>query len=197
MIYIRRVGELVDGAVTEAKLATNAVTEAKINNGAVTENKLGNGSVVEAKLANLSVATEKLKDQAVSLAKAQQALKIHHFVGDETEDSVEGVTEIASKIFKFPKASTQEKGIQPTKLHINAELKTSDTAYQGTLKVYLDAEETARITITTTSETYEMVEGEADISDLTNGKHTVTTKLYSADASGIMYNDLTEIFLEI
>ena len=196
-LYIRRVGEVADGSVTNVKLADNAVDlDSDKVTGQLPTEKLADGAVIEDKLAVLSVSTGKLKDQAVSLAKAQQALKIHHFVGDETEDSVVGITEVDSKIFKFPKASSNNKGISPTRLHVNAELKTSAAAYQGTLKVYVDGEGTPRITLNTISETYEMVEGDADITDLSPGKHTVTTKLYSADALGTVYNDLIEVFLE-
>ena len=197
MLYIRRVGEVADGSVTASKIATNAVTEDKINNGAVTETKLGNGSVVEDKLADLSVATSKLKDQAVTIAKAVQAMKIHHFVGDETEVSTTGTSEEGQKEFVLPRATSVNSGIQPAKLHINAEMKvTGVSGATGTLKAYVDAEGSPRITLNTTSDTYEMVEGDADISDLANGKHTITLKLVTDNAGATVYNDLVEIFFE-
>lgn len=196
-IHIRRVGEVADGAVDASKLADNAVdlNSAKVT-GQLPSGKLADGAVIEEKLAALSISTGKLKDQAVSLAKAQQALKIHHFVGDETEVSVLGTTEVAIKDFKMPKSSSQNSGIQPTKLHVNAQMKTTNAAAQGTLKVYVDGEGTPRITLNTTSATYEMVEGVADISDLSNGAHEVVVKGVSADAAESVYNDLIEIFLE-
>ena len=154
------------------------------------------GSITEQKLADLSVSTEKLKNQAVTLAKAHAAVNLHHFTGDETEVSVEGTTETEKKTFKIVKASDQTKGFQPSTLHINAEVKTSDAAKEGSLKIYVDEEGTPRITVTTTSTSYEMKEGEADISDLATGSHIVKMKLVNADAAGTTYNDLLEIFME-
>ena len=195
-IYIRRIGEIADGSVTEAKLADSAVD---LSNNKVTGQlpsaKLADGSVIEAKLASLAVSTGKLADSAVSLAKAQQAMKIHHFIGDENEVSVLGVTETDTKYLSMPRSSSPNSGIQATKLHINAEMKVTGSA-TGTLKVYVDAEGTARITLNTTSNTYEMVEGNADISDLSAGKHDITMKMFTDDGAETVYNDLVEIFLE-
>ena len=196
-IHIRRVGEVADGAVTSIKLADNAVDLASSKvTGQIPTSKLADGSVIESKIGDLEVSTGKLKDQAITLAKAQQALKIHHFVGDETEVSVTGTTETTIKDFKIPKSSSQTSGIQATKLHVNAQMKTSNVAAQGTLKIYIDGEGSPRITLNTISITYEMVEGVADISDLANGAHDVEVKAVSADGAETIYNDLIEIFLE-
>lgn len=196
-VYIRRVGEVADGAVTNIKLAENAVD---LNSNKVTGElpsaKLANGAVIEDKIAALAISTGKLKDQAVSLAKAQQALKIHHFTGDETEVSVTGIVEEEVKTFKLVKSSANTKGIQAQRLHINVEIKTSDVTAQGTLKLYMDAEETPRLTVNTSSLTYEMQEDDADISDLTNGSHEAHIKMVSAVAAKTVYNDLIEIFFE-
>jgi hypothetical protein len=197
MLYIRRVGEVADGSVNADKLADGAVnlSTAKVT-GELPTSKIENGAINEDKLANLSISTGKLKDNVVTLAKAQQALKIHHFTGDETEVSVLGTTETGVKQFKIVKATSQTSGIQPQKLHVNAEIKTTNVSAQGTLKVYIDAEGTPRITINTTSTSYEMVEGNADISDLANGAHDVIIKLVNADGAETTYNDLIEIFVE-
>jgi len=196
-IYIRRVGEVADGSVTAEKLASGAVDlDTDKVTGQLPTDKMKDGAVVEAKIGNLEISTGKLKDQAVSLAKAQQALRIHHFVGDETEVSVVGTEETSVKKFKVVKSSANTKGIQPQKLHINAEVKTSNVAAQGALKAYIDAEETPRITVNTSSVNYEMQEGDADISDLENGAHEVDIRMVSADAAETVYNDLIEIFVE-
>lgn len=195
-IYIRRVGEVADGAVTEVKIANNAVTENKINNGAVTSVKLEDGAVIEQKLANLAVTTGKLQDQSVTLAKAQQALKIHHFTGDETEVNVADTTETEVKVFKITKSSSQTSGMQPQKIHINAQMKTSDSGTTATMKLYINAEGSPRITLNSTSLTWEMVEGVADFSDLANGAHDITLKLVSDSSGATAYNDLVEIFIE-
>lgn len=197
-IYIRKIGEVADGSVSASKIADGAIdlSTAKVT-GELPSSKLEDGAVVESKLASLAVSTAKLKDQAVSLAKAQQALKIHHFVGDETEVSTLGITEEDKKIFRMPKPTTDVKGIRATRIHINAEMKvTGGTSPTGTLKLYIDAEGTPRITLNTTSNTYEMVEGDADISDLANGKHTIKLALVTDEASATVFNDLIEIFLE-
>lgn len=41
---------------------------------------------------------------------------------------------------------------------------------------------------------YELVNGEADISDLSTGKHAITIKLVNAEADGISYNDYIDIY---
>jgi hypothetical protein len=196
-VYIRRVGEVADGSVTETKLADSAVNLAgnKIT-GQLDSANIADSAVTEAKLDSLAVSTAKLQDQAVTLAKAHQAVNLHHFTGDETEVSVTGTTETEKKTFKIVKASDQTKGFQPTKLHINAEMKTSDVAKQGSVKVYIDSEETPAITLNTSSTTYEMIEGNSDISSLSTGAHEIHVKLVNAEADGTTYNDLIEIFLE-
>jgi len=197
-IFIRRVGEVADNSVTPAKLADGAVdlSTAKVT-GELPTAKLADGAATEAKIADLAISTLKLKDQSVTIAKSVQAMKIHHFVGDETEVSVTGLTEGDVKFFAMPRAASPNSGLQPAKMHINAEVKvTGGTAPTGTLKVYFDGEGTARITINTTSGTFEMQEGNADISDLTNGKHTVRVTLNTDEAGATMTNDLIEIFLE-
>ncbi len=198
MIYIRRVGEVGDGAVTASKIADGAVdlSTAKVT-GELPTSKIEDGAVNENKLASLSVSTSKLKDQAVTIAKSVQAMKIHHFVGDETEVSVTGISEEGVKEFKLPKATSANTGIQPAKLHINAEVKVEGVSgAQGTLKIYIDAEGSPRIIVNTTSNTYEMAEASADISDLSAGKHTITVKLVADDSGATVYNDLIEVFLE-
>ena len=52
--------EIIDGAVTDAKLATDAVTEVKILDGAVTVDKLGADAVTREKLADASVTSDNL-----------------------------------------------------------------------------------------------------------------------------------------
>jgi len=166
-IYIRRIGEIPDGSITEQKLA------------------------------DLAVSTQKLKDQAVSLAKAQQALKIHHFTGDETEESVIGTSETDIKLFKIVKSSANTKGMQPQRVHLNAEVKvTGASGAQGTLKLYVDDEVSPRITVNTTSDIYEMQEGDADFSDLANGSHDIRITGVTDNAGATVYNDLIEVFIE-
>lgn len=198
MIWIRRVGEVADGSVDASKLADGAVdlSTAKVV-GQVPTSKIADGAATEDKIAALAVSTGKLKDQAVTIAKAVQAMKIHHFVGDDIEVSVLGTSESDEKAFNLPKSTSGNTGIQGNKLHINAECKvTGSSGAEGSIKVYLDAEGSPRITLTTTSDTYEMKEGNCDISDLTAGKHTVKIALVSDAAGATMWNDLIEVFIE-
>lgn len=216
-LYIRKAAAIADGSVTEAKLASGAVTVTKIGTDAVTAAKIADSAVAlntatvtgelasaniadaaitEAKLNALAVSTGKLADNAITLAKAHQALKIGTFVGDETSVDVTGTTETEEKSFKIVKSSSTTKGIQAQKLHVNAEMKTSNVSHAAYIKLYVNAEGTARITLSSTSTSFEMQEGDADISDLTAGAHEVHVKLYSADAGETCYNDLIEIFLE-
>ena len=197
-IFIRRVGEVADNSVDASKLADGAIdlSTAKVTGELPTE-KLADGAATEAKIADLAISTLKLKDQAVTIAKSVQAMKIHHFVGDETEVSVTGLTEGDVKNFAMPRSASPNSGLQPSRIHINAEVKvTGGTSPTGTLNVYFDGEGTPRVTLTTTSSTFGMQEGDADISDLTNGKHDVRIALVADEAGATMTNDLIEIFLE-
>ena len=53
-------GKIGAGAVTEAKIGSGAVTEAKIGSGAVTEAKIGLGAVTETKIGNDAVTESKI-----------------------------------------------------------------------------------------------------------------------------------------
>jgi hypothetical protein len=190
-LNIRRVGEVADGSVTASKLAEGAVDlgSSKVT-GQAPASKIADGAVVEAKLADLAISTQKLKDGVVTLAKANDDVKLNSFVGDETEVSVTGVVETVVKEFSFPKHAAH---FDPVKLRILASLKTNDVSYIASLKVYLDAEATARITLTSMSTTYELLADEADIADIdTNKKHLVKIVLVSDNASGIVYNDMVD-----
>ncbi|MCG8971737.1 hypothetical protein [Streptomyces sp. CL12-4] len=59
--------DLVDGIVTEVKLAEDAVTEAKIALGAVGSTALADGAVLEDKLAKAAVSLGKIADGAVTI----------------------------------------------------------------------------------------------------------------------------------
>lgn len=190
-INIRKVGEVADGSVTAAKLADDAVdlSTAKVT-GQLPSGKLADGAVIEAKLDNLAVSTAKLQDNCVSLAKADDDTKLSHFVGDETEVFQTGTTEEAVKEFRFAKVDGK---YAPTKIRAFVTLRTTNALHQATLKIYFDAEGTARLTFNSSSETYELLNAEADISSLTAGIHTCTVKLVSADGSEKAYNDFIDI----
>jgi hypothetical protein len=61
--------DILDGIVTELKLANNAVTEAKIAADAVTDTKIIAGAILASKIAAGAVVTDKLAAEAVTAAK--------------------------------------------------------------------------------------------------------------------------------
>jgi hypothetical protein len=168
-VHMRKVGEVADGAVTADKLATGAVDLGtdKVT-GQAPSSKIEDSAITEAKLDNLAVSTGKLQDNVVTLAKAANDIRLSHFIGDETEVAVNGTTETEIKATNFPKVG----GVYaPTEIRVIAELKTNDVLYTTTLNVYIDGEGTERLSLTSTSTTFELKSGTFDISDLTNGKH--------------------------
>jgi len=84
-INIRRVGEVADGSITSIKLATGAVNlDTDKVTGQLPTNKMKDGAVNEDKLASLAVSTAKLQDNVVTLAKADDDIRLNTFIGDET-----------------------------------------------------------------------------------------------------------------
>ena len=141
-----------------------------------------------------SVSTVKIADAAVTLAKMAPTTKQEPYASDENEQEVLGVTETAIKEFTLLTSSSDQHNWQ--KMSVNTTMKTSNVANVATLKVYIDAEVSARETLTSSSATYETVESAAliDISDLANGAHTVTVKAYSDNASETAYNEVFEFY---
>lgn len=191
-INIRKVGEVADGAVTFAKLADNAVVlESSKVTGELPSDKLADSAVIESKLANLAISTGKLQDNVVTLAKANNDIRVSHFAGDESEVSITGTTEVSVKELGFVKNALYN----CTDVRFIAAMKTSDVSYTATLKVYIDAEGTERLSLTSTATDYELKSGTFDVSDLTNGKHSMIIKLASSDAAGTAYNELVDVLV--
>lgn len=199
VINIRKVGEVADGSVTEAKLADGAVTNPKLADAAVYGDKvsadgitsihLADDSVIESKIADDAVSTVKLADEAVTLEKASEAVRTDPFLGDETEVSTTGLTYISQKEFNFTKSSVRD----VKELYVLADMKSSNASYTATLGIFIDTVEEASLTSIATS--YELKQSSAiDISGLGNGKHKVEIKLKSSDNVGIAYNELLEVY---
>lgn len=74
--------ELVDSAVTAAKLAASAVTTAKITDANVTTAKIATGAVTTAKIADLNVTTDKIATGAVATAKIAAGAITNTRIGD-------------------------------------------------------------------------------------------------------------------
>jgi hypothetical protein len=64
-----RTSDIVDGAVTAAKIRDGAVVRAKVRDGAVTRAKVRDGAVNAAKLADGAASRAKIRDGAVNSAK--------------------------------------------------------------------------------------------------------------------------------
>lgn len=172
---------LSPGQVTAEYLADGAIdlTTAKVT-GELPNSKLGRIDDVE-----------KIKDSLITLAKVQDDVKVDSFVGGEVESEVEGTTEVEivnSGFTRLPGRFT------PNKLRFVGSLKVDGSGNTGYLKVYFDDEVDARLTLSTTSNTFELIDGEIDISDLTNGRHKMLVKIYSSGAGIKVYNDLTEFY---
>ena len=172
---------IAPGQITSEHLADGAVdlSTAKVT-GELPNSKLGQIEDVE-----------KLKDGLVTLAKVQDDVKVDSFVGGEVESEVEGITEVEVITSGFTKVPGR---FVPTKMRFVGSLKVDGSGNTGYLKIYLDDEVSARLTLSTTSNVYELIDGEIDISDLTVGRHKIAIKLYSSDAGVKVYNDLTEFY---
>ena len=103
-------------------------------------------------------------------------------------------TEAEIKNFSFNKTASGASSWSD--FAIAAQIKTSSAAQAATLLVYIDAEGTARATVTTTATAYD-VQATLDIaiSDLTTGNHTVKIKLKSADGVATASNKKLDFFL--
>ena len=179
-INIRRRFTIEPGTITETELADNAVTEAKIKDAEISQNKIK----------DLAIKTSHLQDNLVTLAKADNDIRLNTYVGDETEVSSHDETDV--KELNFPVSSGSFK---PTKIRILTSIKTDTEGTTTSLKIYLDEEEVPRLTLTSTSLTYELKSGEFDVSTLANGKHHVRVSLASDISASLGYNDLVDFML--
>ncbi len=192
-INLRRPTEAIiaDGSITKEKLADGAVDSSKIEDGAIdlTSSKVI-GELPNSKLAVISD-IEKIQDNLITLSKVQDDVALVPLVGGEVEQSVTGILESGIVETGFSKTSQ----FSSKKARIVASLKSNNALYTASLLIYVNDEITPRLTKTSVSTDYELVNGEFDISDLVNGKHKFTAKLKSSDASGIAFNDFIEFYL--
>lgn len=181
MINLRRPTEAVlqPGQVQEVHLADNVVDLA--------------GSKVTGELPNEKLAiiqdVGKIQDDLLTLAKMKDDVKVNPWIGGEVEQSVPGTTETALVETGFIRLATR---FVPNKLRVVASLKVdpSGTAY---VKIYVDDEPTERIAMESTATDYELVSGEADISDLASGRHKLTMKAYTSDPGATAWSDYVDI----
>jgi len=111
------------------------------------------------------------------------------FIGaDDTRCSVTGTTESEVKYMRFSQPSLNAYNI----MRVNVSLWV--TGGTGSLKVYLDAETTPRLTLSTTSTSEVYLSGEFNIGDLTAGIHTLRVKIVNNTSGQTTYTELLEVY---
>lgn len=217
-LNLRKVGEVADNSVTSAKLADGAVITSKLADDAVVTGKIADGAVGSTDLADDAVTSTKIAADAVTSAKiadgaigsteiADNAVigakiaagvvdaelsskyKTSLIVGDDSEVSVTGLVYSEEKILRFVKAAN----LPVDDLVIKAEMKSSIGSETASLKVFIDAEGTERLELTSVATTYELKDGTFAVDDLSNGIHIIRIKLASSSASETAYNQLLEV----
>lgn len=113
------------------------------------------------------------------------------YAGDETEKYVTGTTAATVKEHRVCKSTGH--GLNVTKLHVLAEIyRSSGTGY---LDVYVDG--SLAFTLSTTSASYQLVQGETAVSWSDNTVHLVTIKLRGSGSTYKCYNRLYELYVEV
>lgn len=182
--------ELGTAAVTTAKIAASAVTTNELGAAAVTTPKIAASAVTTNELGASAVTTVKIADNAVDTSKATKSVKRNPYLTNSNEATA--TTEAEIKNFTFNKATNLNWG----DMAVAAEIKTSSAAQAATLLIYIDAEGTARASVTTVATTYDVqATADIDISDLAAGNHAVKIKLKSADGVATASNKKLDFFL--
>ena len=191
MINLRRPTEafIADGSITKEKIANGAVDASKIEDGAIdlTSEKVV-GELPNEKLAIISD-VEKLQDGLVSLAKTTDDVKLTPFVAGEVEQSATGTTEV--EIIETG-LSRLTGNFNPKKIRVIASLKTSSGS--GFLKIYADSEIVPRLILQSNSLNYELVSGEFDVSNLSQGRHNLIIKISGSLVDSLVKNDYLEVY---
>jgi hypothetical protein len=191
MINLRRPSQAIvpDGSITKEKLASNAVDASKIEDGAINlASAKVTGSLPNNKL-DVIADVSKIQDNLITLTKVNDDVKLTPFIAGEEEQSVTG--DVSTPIIETGMSKVSGK-FEPKKIRVIATLKTSEES--GFLEIFADNEPTARLTLETTSQTYELKNGEFDVSDLSQGRHNFTAKLRGTLSSTVVMNDYIEIY---
>jgi len=117
---------LIDGSVTEAKLAANAVTNTKIKNGSVTATKIATNTITSTQLANaavnngaiqsFAVTEEKIAAGAVAAAKIKDKAVSYNKVNFTKVYSTDHTFSWGARNgFHYPVFLTEEQFLQPFK----------------------------------------------------------------------------------
>jgi hypothetical protein len=114
------------------------------------------------------------------------------FAVDDTQKSVTGTTETEVKNFRYAKTSYTTF----VNFRIIASLWTSNAAGTAYLKIYVDGGASPSLTLQTTSTSETVLEGDIDISGLTNGIHTFRIKISNSSASYTTYTEYLAVFVD-
>lgn len=164
-----------------------SVAEATLQPGQIQEIHFSDACVSERVLQNDIVGTDTVKANAITLAKAADDVRMHQFVGEETEVSATGTTWVDAKTARFVKHP-----FNPSEqLRLIASLKTNDALKTAHLGLFIDDVE--ELDLTSVDTNYEMVSGVVDISALATGRHEIVIKLKSEDAAGESWNDMIDV----
>lgn len=135
--------------------------------------------------------TSELCLKVYSLSKTQwYRLQFWQIALDDTSVSVATTYSTQRKYFRFVKSSFMTLRM----LHIELSGYVNNSAGTGYYEIYIDSESSPRLTLSTNSTTETVLSGNIDISDLTNGIHTLTLKMRSNSSS---YTATNKIFQAI
>lgn len=169
-----------EGSITEEKLAEGAVN---LSSTKVT------GELPNSKLGRIDDVA-KIKDNLLTLQKMTDDVKLGQFVGGEEEQSMTGTDEVALIETGFSRSNVH----LPMKIRVAASLKkVGDSVETASLKFYIDEEVAPRLVLNTASAVYELLTGEMDISDLSNGKHKLVMKGVASSVTTQCWNDYIDI----
>ncbi len=111
---------------------------------------------------------------------------------DDTAVTQTGTSETEKKYARFIKSSN----VSMNTIRVLASLKTSNASGTAYLKVYMDSDVTASLTLSTTATSETVVEGTFDISGLADGIHTLKIKIYNGKASYTTTNYIVQVYAE-
>ncbi|MCC5990488.1 MAG: hypothetical protein LM558_03145 [Thermosphaera sp.] len=153
--------------------------------------QLKDGAVTTEKLADGAVTTPKIADGAVTTAKVAASLRSTFILGDDTEVYESSTSYVEKKMFNFYKDAAVDT-LNWQEMELVAELRASAPGTTAYLALFVDAETTPRIELSTTSTAYVVLRGTASIADLGTGLHTFSIRV-RATGGGVAYQRHLEI----
>jgi hypothetical protein len=149
------------------------------------------GSVGTEQLVDGAVTASKIADGAVTPAKVSPVLRSTFILGDDTEVTETSTTYVEKKVFNFYK-DTSIDTLNWQEIELIAELKSSASTVTVYVALFVDAETSPRIELSTTSTSYVILRDTASIADLATGLHTFSIRCKVA-GTGTVYQRHIEI----